>query len=124
MQNVINIQQFLSTHPIFFISIIVWSLAWKGFALWKAAENKSFLWFTVLLLINTLGLLEIIYLFLIEDKKIKEENPIMIPEAVIESQPEKEVIKSLELETKTDEIINEEQKTEKEKEEIKQEIIQ
>ena len=43
--------------------LLVWTLAWKGIALWKAAENKQKVWFIVFLILNTLGILEIIYLF-------------------------------------------------------------
>lgn len=42
---------------------IIWTLAWKGQALWKAAKNGEKAWFVALLLINTLGILEIIYIF-------------------------------------------------------------
>jgi hypothetical protein len=42
---------------------IVWTLPWKGVALWKSARNKHLVWFIVLLLVNTLGILEIIYIF-------------------------------------------------------------
>lgn len=34
----------------------------KGLALWRAARNNSKAWFVVLLLVNTLGLLEILYI--------------------------------------------------------------
>jgi hypothetical protein len=44
-----------------FLLLIVWALAWKGVALWRAARNGSKPWFIVLLLVNTLGILEIIY---------------------------------------------------------------
>jgi len=42
---------------------IVWSLIWKAIALWKAARNNQPAWFVVLLILNTLGILEIIYIF-------------------------------------------------------------
>ena len=42
--------------------LIVWSLIWKGIALWYSAKNKEKYWFIGLFLINTLGILEIIYL--------------------------------------------------------------
>jgi hypothetical protein len=42
---------------------IVWTLPWKGVALWKSARNKHLVWFILLLLVNTLGILEIIYIF-------------------------------------------------------------
>lgn len=53
------------------IPLLIWSLAWKGLALWRAARRGETAWFVVLLIVNTLGLLEIIYYFLIAktDKK-------------------------------------------------------
>ncbi len=47
------------------ISIIfIWSLAWKGFALWKSCRKNQYIWFIIFLLFNTLGILEILYIFL------------------------------------------------------------
>ncbi len=46
--------------------LIVWTLVWKGVALWKAARANSKPWFVVLLIVNTVGLLEILYIFLID----------------------------------------------------------
>lgn len=54
--------------------LIVWSLAWKGLALWKAARLNQKAWFIILLVINTAGLLEIIYYFLIARQKEKQKN--------------------------------------------------
>lgn len=42
----------------------VWSLTWKGFALWKAAGKKQLIWFIALLIVNTAGILEIFYIFI------------------------------------------------------------
>ena len=42
---------------------VVWSMAWKGIALWRAGRNSHLVWFIVLFLVNTLGILEIIYIF-------------------------------------------------------------
>lgn len=42
----------------------LWSLVWKGFALWRAARTGEKWWFMAFLVINTVGLLEILYLFL------------------------------------------------------------
>lgn len=41
---------------------IVWSIVWKAFALWAAARNNQKWWFLALMVINTVGILEIIYL--------------------------------------------------------------
>ncbi len=45
------------------IAVVVWSLPWKGFALWKSARRGESRWFIALLLLNTAGIMEIIYLF-------------------------------------------------------------
>lgn len=50
------------------IPFLFWSLFWKGWALWKAAKNDSKVWFVVLLLVNTLGILEILYIFVFGEK--------------------------------------------------------
>ena len=42
---------------------VVWSMAWKGVALWRAGRNRHLVWFIVLFIVNTLGILEIIYIF-------------------------------------------------------------
>jgi len=42
---------------------IAWTLPWKGVALWKSARNKHLVWFIVMLIANTLAILEIIYIF-------------------------------------------------------------
>ena len=44
------------------ILLILWSTFWKGLALWKAARAKQKYWFVAILVINSLGLLEIVYL--------------------------------------------------------------
>jgi len=43
--------------------VVLWSLPWKGWALWRAARNNHNWWFIAILLINTVGLLEIVYIF-------------------------------------------------------------
>jgi len=45
------------------ILISIWSVFWKGIALWHSASQKQRTWFITLLIINIFGLLEIIYLF-------------------------------------------------------------
>ncbi len=51
------------------LPLLVWSLAWKGVALWKAAREGSRGWFVALLLINTLGILDILYIYVFSKKK-------------------------------------------------------
>jgi len=49
--------------------LIIWSIVWKGLALWKAARNGAKVWFIVLLLVNTVGILDLIYYFYAHKKK-------------------------------------------------------
>ena len=47
------------------VVLIVWTLVWKGLALWKAAGLRQKWWFILLLVLNTAGILEIIYYFFV-----------------------------------------------------------
>jgi len=49
---------------VLWILAILWSLLWKGMVLWKAARNNQRGWFVVMLIIHTLGILEILYIIL------------------------------------------------------------
>jgi len=49
--------------PYFVIPYLIWVTAWKGLALWKSAGKKQLPWFLILLTINTMGILEIAYVF-------------------------------------------------------------
>lgn len=48
-----------------FVLMAIWSLVWKGLALWRAARKNDKTWYIVLLIVNTVGILEIIYLYLV-----------------------------------------------------------
>ncbi len=52
------------------VIIFVWSIGWKGLALYHAGKNQDKLWFIGVLLVNTLGLVEIAYLFYLSKHKI------------------------------------------------------
>jgi hypothetical protein len=49
--------------------LALWVIPWKGVALWKSARNGSKVWFIVMLIVNTLAILEIIYIFGFSKKK-------------------------------------------------------
>lgn len=48
--------------------LVAWTLYWKYQALWYAAKHDDKWWFIGLLLINTLGVLEILYLYYFSKK--------------------------------------------------------
>lgn len=55
-----------------FLPFVLWSLFWKGLALWHSAQRGSTWWFVALLVINTAGILEIVYLFAFAKLKFNE----------------------------------------------------
>jgi len=65
-----NFATFIATHQWIIILVVLWTIPWKGVALWKAARNQSIIWFVILLVVNTLGILEIIYIFFFSKKKL------------------------------------------------------
>jgi len=52
--------------------LLIWSIFWKGLALWHAGRRGQPWWFVILLIVNTAGILEIIYLFLVIKLKARE----------------------------------------------------
>jgi len=53
----------IEASSLFLLPIFLWTLPWKGVALWKAARNGHKKWFIALLALNTLAILEIVYIF-------------------------------------------------------------
>ncbi len=54
---------------LFIVVATVWSGVWKGIALWRAGRNNHLVWFVVVFIFNTLGVLEIIYIFAFSREK-------------------------------------------------------
>lgn len=55
--------QFILDHLLLFSLLGIWAFIWKGIALWKTGRDNQLNWFIALFVINTLGILEIIYIF-------------------------------------------------------------
>jgi methionyl-tRNA synthetase len=62
--------------PAWFLVFLAWTIVWKGLALWHSAQRDDRLWFIALLVINTGGILEIVYLFAFAKKKFSDLFPI------------------------------------------------
>jgi len=69
-----DLSQFLNQNPWLTWLIIIWTLPWKGVALWKAARNTHKTWFIALLILNTVAILEILYIFIFSRKKTYEKT--------------------------------------------------
>ncbi len=66
--------QFNQVPPVAIFIVFLWSLLWKGLALWKSSKQDQRNWFIVLLIVNSIGVLEIVYLFAFAKKKMKLEE--------------------------------------------------
>ncbi len=47
-----------------FVGLAIWELVWKGVGMWRAARNKEKYWFAALLVVNSVGILPMVYLWL------------------------------------------------------------
>jgi len=73
-----QLNPFLISNGWVFVPFLLWVLFWKGCSLWIAAKNNQKWWFIALLILNTFGILEIIYIFYVAKKRwgdIKELLP-------------------------------------------------
>lgn len=62
--------ELLNQNPVLILLILIlWVLPWKGYALWTAARNGHKRWFIALVVLNTLAILDIIYIFYIAKRK-------------------------------------------------------
>ena len=46
--------------------LVFWELFWKGIALWKSARNDQKNWFIAMLILNTAGILPILYIYIFQ----------------------------------------------------------
>ena len=65
----------------FMLALAVWSIYWKYHAIWYAVKHDDKWWFLAFLVINTFGILEIIYLYVITKKTPShdDKNLPMVP---------------------------------------------
>ncbi len=59
-------------NPLPFLILVLWDLVWRGQALWKSSKKDQKYWFIALLIVNSVGLLPIIYLLI--DKYSKKSS--------------------------------------------------
>jgi uncharacterized membrane protein len=44
------------------ICLAIWEIVWKVLAMWRSAKNNHLAWFICIAILNTLGVLSIIYI--------------------------------------------------------------
>ena len=52
------------------VAIVIWSFVWKMLAMWKSARKKQVGWFIAVALLNTVGILQILYYFVFSEMKV------------------------------------------------------
>lgn len=60
-----GISGLIETHGALFLVLLLWSGFWKGLALWHAGRRGMPWWFAALFVINSVGILELLFLFVI-----------------------------------------------------------
>ena len=53
----------------------IWEAVWKAIALWRAGNDRNLLWFVLMFVLNTVGILEIIYIFGISRPRRAQADP-------------------------------------------------
>lgn len=66
-------ENILLENPWIILVIVIWTLPWKAVALWMSARRSQKVWFVLLLILNTLAILDILYIFLFS-KKMDDKN--------------------------------------------------
>ena len=56
------------------VVILIWSLFWKLLALWKSARKGHAVWFIVIAIFNTIGILDILYIYVFSDINYKNKT--------------------------------------------------
>ena len=72
------IETFILNTPLptlfFILLLLLWTMVWKGLALWRAASKGDKTWFVELFIVNNFGILEILYLRIFSKRK---DNPVL-----------------------------------------------
>jgi len=53
---------------LFMLALVIWTIYWKYQAIWYAVKHDHKWWFIAFLVINTVGILEILYLYIFSKK--------------------------------------------------------
>jgi len=57
---------------VFIIILAIWTIPWKVYAVWTSVKNNHKKWFIVLLILNTVSILELYYIFKVANKSWTE----------------------------------------------------
>lgn len=72
-------QEFIMQNQTAILLLALWILPWKGYALWIAARKNDPWWFVAILVVNTLAILDILYIFFFSKWKKQMSLPQTLP---------------------------------------------
>ncbi|MCK5591503.1 MAG: hypothetical protein KAI72_06065 [Candidatus Pacebacteria bacterium] len=55
------------TIPLWMYPILIWTIIWKAVAAWNAARKGHLIWFVAFFVVNTIGILPMVYLFFFQN---------------------------------------------------------
>lgn len=50
------------------LALLAWTIVWKGIGLWKSGRNNQLVWFIVMFIVNSAGIIPIIYILWFQKK--------------------------------------------------------
>ena len=60
------------TLPFWVMVIMAWSVIWKAIASWRAARNDHVVWFILFWVLNTAGILPIVYILFFSKRVVRK----------------------------------------------------
>jgi len=63
------------TIPLWIYPILIWTIIWKALASWRAARRGHLVWFIAFFVVNTMGILPILYLAFFQNMKLNKKQP-------------------------------------------------
>ena len=60
--------------PLWMYPVLVWTIVWKAVAAWKAARKGHLVWFVAFFIVNTVGILPMVYLFFFQNMNSSRGN--------------------------------------------------
>jgi hypothetical protein len=82
------------------IILTLWTIPWKAMALWKSARRGQVGWFLFFLLVNTLAIMEIIYLKVLGKKNFSNllDRSVKMAKSKISNKSQKKSIQNINVE--------------------------
>ena len=80
-----NIGNWILANQWALMPIFVWDVTWRLLAMWRAVKENQKIWFVLFMIVNSVGLLPIIYLVFVAKEKfwVKKNQVVEVQEAEV-----------------------------------------